>query len=528
MPAATQTLFTPSALLQARRMRQSLLQGLTGGSLAAALSGFEAGNLRQAAQLWELIATRDDVISSVKPKREKALARRSWEIVQEDNSPEADAQKEKLLAFWNSARAVNAYDRNERGGFSKLVKQMLSAVSYKYAAHHIVWKPGKDEIKAEFEFVPLSFFENTTGELRFCPTGLELAGEPLEPGQWMVTTGDGIMVAACICYLAKRNSWADWMVFSERFGIPGILGRTPASADSDAGRALVDAVTSISNDWAACLFGDDKKNGSTIELLEVKGGAASLPFPALIERVDRRLAAMWRGADLSSISSSSGQGTGASLQGDETALIEMDDALNVEETLEEVSNAVLRWYYGPNVKVKAYLKISVPAPEDLKLLIEAIKMLVSHGAPVSIEAALERLGFPIPKDGAELLRPPLDYSSSYSEAFKDGATDGSGFDLMNERSTQTNAILEDDAEFMREAAKLLAQASADDRAKLAKALQGVLSNPDELLFDSVREFIAALPQHIAANPAQVKAWERIIAAALVRGWASASPEKSNA
>lgn len=527
MPAATAPLFTPSALQQARRLRNSILAGLSGESLAAALAAFETGDIRRAVQFWEGMASRDDVIPSVKSKREKALARRSWEIIQEDDSAEAGEHKAKLFSFWNSVRAVNAYDRNEKGGFSRLVKQMLTAVSFKYAAHHIRWKPGKDEIKAEFEFVPLSFFENRTGELRFCPTGMEFDGEPLEPGQWMITSGDGLMMAACICYLAKRNSWADWMVFSERFGIPGIIGRTPAAADSPAGRALADAVASIANDWAACLFGDDKKNGSTVELLEVKGGASNLPFPLLIERVDRLLAMMWRGADLSSMSSSSGQGTGASLQAEETALIEMDDGLNVEETLEEVSLQVLQWYYGPNVTPRAYLKISVPAPEDLKLLISAIEMLVKHGAPVSVNAALERLGFPIPKDSEELLRPPLDYSSSYSEAFKSGATDGSGFDLMNQRGTQVNAALEDDAEFMREAAKLLAQASADDRAALAESLQTVLSNPDEMLFDSVREFVASLPQYIGSNPAQVKAWERIIAAALVRGWASAKPENSN-
>ena len=55
--------------------------------------------------------------------------------------------------------------------------------------------------------------------------------------------------------------------------------------------------------------------------LSTKG---ELPYPALVDRMDRAMASLWRGADLSTLSR--GQGLGASLQADEMAMLEQDDA----------------------------------------------------------------------------------------------------------------------------------------------------------------------------------------------------------
>ena len=501
-------------------MRANLLSGLSGETLGYALDMWERGDLRMAALFWQSMALRDDVIASVKAKREKALARRAWQIV--TSAPKgmeatAKEQQNKLKEFWSGITAVDAYDRNDRGAFSKLVRQMLTAVSYKYAAHHILWKPQADRVTAEFEFVPPHFFENRTGTLRFCPQGYETTGEQMPADEWMVTCGDGLMVSASIGYLCKRNALTDWLVFSERFGVPGVLGHTKHAAGTAGGNAMADAVESFSNDWNATIY-EDLGDGK-IELIQAQGGASNLPMPALIERVDRRIAALYRGADLSSISSTSGQGSGASLQGEETDLIEKDDALMVEEKLAEISLQVLRWYYGPDVVPYAHLKISVPTPEDQKMLIDAIKMLVDYGAPISINDCLEKFGFSPPELDAELLKAPLDYKSSYSNAFDSGATDGSGFDLMNERSAvQTNAQRDDDAAFVSQCIQLIAKARVEDQQPIARALKDCLAMPDAALMPALLAFNARLPDYITSDDAQVNAWHSVISSALLRGW----------
>ena len=480
-----------------RSVRGTMLRALSGESLASALDTFEAGNLRPAALLWQSMCERDDVLMSVKPKREKSVSRRDWQVLTSDDSPEATRQQEILTAFWNSIRVVDAYDLNQRGGFALLVRQMMRAVSFKYQVHHLVWQPSKDALTCTFESVPLQFFENLTGTLRHCPTGMEYEGTDLKQDEWLVTCGDGLMTAASIGYFCKRNALSDWMAFSDKFGMPGILARTSQGKDTPGGLAMAEAAESFGQDWAAVLYGDD--GSGKIELVEA-AGAAALPFPALIERVDRRIAALYRGADLSSLSSSSGQGTGASLQDGETDLIDQDDALSVSERLNEVEEIVLRWWFGPKVRVKAYLRLIVPQSEDLKLLITAVESLVKLGAPVAIADVLERFGFPTPKEGAELL--------------------GNNPALVNAATPQINASLNEDT-FLARAGRLLAVASREDRENLVGALREILSAPEGTQINALASFMEKLPDNIGQDAAQVRAWEVLLASALISGWEKA-------
>jgi phage gp29-like protein len=377
-----------------QRSRFNPLRSLTAQSLAMALEGFEAGDFRQAALLFETIAQRDDTIASVKAKREKSVSNRDWQILTSDNSPEALKQKEILETFWNNITATNAYDRNGIGGIDQLRRQMMECASYRYAIHHIVWKPTLGGITAEFESVPLWFFENRSGKLRFIKDGLGYTGEDMDETEWLVTKGDGLMVAGAIGYYAKRAALQDWLIFSQRFGMPGVLGRTNQAKDSDGGNAMEDAVNAFNNDWTATIFGDD--GSSKIELITAAGGASALPFPALIERMDRKLAALWRGADLSSMSAGTGAGDGASLQGGESDIIEADDARLISESLQQVERRVLEWHLGTGVKPLAYFQIILPQAEDMKLKLEAVKTLHGMGVKMSLSDLREAFGLPTP------------------------------------------------------------------------------------------------------------------------------------
>lgn len=488
-----------------------MLRSLSGESLASALDSFESGNLRPAALLWQGMTERDDVLMSVKPKREKSVSRRDWQVLTSDDSAEAKRQAEILTAFWNSVKVVDAYDLNQRGGFSLLVRQMMRAVSFRYQAHHLVWQPSKDALTCTFEAVPLQFFENLTGRLRHCPTGMEYEGQDLVADEWLVTCGDGLMTAASIGYFCKRNALSDWMAFSDKFGMPGILARTSQGKDTPGGMAMAEAAESFGQDWAAVLYGDD--GSGKIELVEATG-AAALPFPALIERVDRRVAALYRGADLSSLSSSAGQGTGASLQDGETDLIDQDDALSISERLNEVEEIVLRWWFGSKVQVKAYVRLIVPQSEDLKLLITAVESLVKLGAPVAIADVLERFGFPTPKAGAELL-------SASSPGFSPLSVTADGPARGTEQRTQEiNAELDEDT-FLARAGRLLSVASREDRENLVGGLREILSAPEGTQINALAAFMERLPDNIGQDAAQVRAWEVLLASALISGWESA-------
>ena len=147
------------------------IRSLTPKSLSKILDDFHAGRLKQAAMIWDAIEQRDDVLQGAIAKRKKSIARLDWEILTLDSSDEAMRQKVILEQFYNNLSCVNAFDENEHGGLSLLIHQMMDAVGKRYAVHELVFKPFKQDdtelLTAEFRFVPLFFFENEGGRLKF-------------------------------------------------------------------------------------------------------------------------------------------------------------------------------------------------------------------------------------------------------------------------------------------------------------------------------------------------------------------------
>jgi phage gp29-like protein len=396
------------ALRVLRQNKYNPLRTFTPERLVSILESWEIGNLRDGAMLFETIADRDDTIKSVKPKREKEVSQLDRQFVALPGSgEEGDAHRKILEDFWTNVRTVNAYDRNERGGFRRLVKQMMTSVSYRYAAHHIVWRPAgrtRGSLRATFEFVPLWLFENRTGTLRYLSNPWAQEGDLLDPSEWMITHGDGLMIACSIGYLAKRSAFNDWLVFSEKFSVPGVLGRTRAKKNSPEGIAMRDAVVSFGHDWKGVIYGDDGTHEKPIEIIQAAGNPSGMPMPAVVERVDRKFAALYRGADLSSMSSGqSSEGAGASLQGKEKDILLADDAETINETLAEVSRMVLEWHFGRGVEPLAKVELIVPGDEDDKFYLDSVTRLQKLGVRLSKDAVLDRLGLQEAADGEAAL-----------------------------------------------------------------------------------------------------------------------------
>ncbi len=391
--AKSQAIASAEAVRQYRRQRWNPLRTLSPETLTRALESFEYGDLREFAVLAETMAERDDTLKSVKPKREKATAHRDWNILKRKKSAAADRHQGILEDFWKNVRAENAYDRNERGGIRLLIKQMMSAVSYRYAPHHIVWQPEPGKLRATFEFVPLWFFENRTGKLRFIRDGVGIEGEEMDEREWMVTVGDGLMVACAILFLAKRYCMQDLLAFSEKFSMPGIVGATSAAKGSPEGLAMKAAVEAFGQDWTAVMYGVADPTKPPIHLIAPNGNPSAMPMPAVIERACRSMAALYRGNDLGSMSSKEGEGTGASLQAEETEILEADDCEMISETLRGIERQVIEWHDGKGTEPLAYIEIQPPVREDKQFLVTAMTFLSDKGVRLAKKDALERLGF---------------------------------------------------------------------------------------------------------------------------------------
>jgi hypothetical protein len=548
----------------ALRSRFNPLRNLTFPRLIRQLESFEAGYLQEAALTWDAQERRNIYLGNVAAKRKKAVARLPWEIRKMDDSRMATRQAEVLTEFWNSIRVSTVLQQDERGGLSLLIRQMMDAVGKRFAVHEIVWKPGA-ALQAEFHFCPLWWFENSTGKLRFLPEDGLLQGEEMADGEWLVTVGEGIMEGCSILDVLRGLPLKDWAAFSEKFGMPGVLGKTGAAVDSKEWKAMETAVQSLMNDWAAVASQSD-----TIELLETKSGGTNLPFPPLLEYCDRAIAARWRGADLSTISQGN-EGVGASLQGDDTDLILEDDAAMITEALNErVDRYVIEYVFGPETEIKAYFKLKGESEDeaattfkrelvkacladpalnavvanliDLKALFKEVAVPVDEDYIEPFLPVLTRQGYPVNGNtildsegdivGGDMERAPANGDEETGQPGADEepiqAANQKPAALVNTlpRSgpSPNPSALRGAARFSRSARSDLAVATRNTFKPLAERLQAVfrIENPLEqrvALQELLRDF-PALEQTMNASPngpANTEALEQAIASAFLNG-----------
>ncbi|HEV8542362.1 MAG TPA: DUF935 family protein [Verrucomicrobiae bacterium] len=408
----TNSVITANDMKRAKRWRFNPLSHLQIDSLARHLDAFEAGYLREAAAIWDALEQRDDLLRGVIAKRKKSVARYGWTVLPKDALAPADAAEAKRHAaalefFYSNLECENAVDASERGAFKLLARQMMDAVGKKYAVHEIVWRAGKSDgagatgstnrrfVTAKFRFVPLAFFENTVGRLRFLENEGATEGRELEPGAWLVTAGDGLMIASSVAWMVKNIALNDWLKCSERNGTPGLRGISAAARDSDEWNALERSLADLL-DGRAIIHG----TSDDVRVIDLFAGG-NIPFPQLVERIDRMLAALWRGADLSTISRD--RGYGASLQEKETFALEEDDAGMLTETLNRyIDQWVIRYVFGEDVEPLARVQVLVTPREWTSSDLQIDEFLIRHGAPVSIQATLNRYGRALPKPGEKV------------------------------------------------------------------------------------------------------------------------------
>jgi hypothetical protein len=354
--------------------------------------------------MWQQLEQRDDLLRGVIAKRKKSVARYGWTVLPKPNISPRDAKMAKAHAetleyFYNHLRCENAVDGAEIGGFKLLARQMMDAVGKKFAVHEIVWRQLEDAsgthrrfVSATFRFVPLGFFENTAGRLRFLEADGAMEGRDLEPGAWMVTVGDGLMSASATAWMFKNIAMNDWLRCSERNGTPGLRGVSASARDSEEWQALEQALADL-QDGKAVVHG----TGEDIRVIDLLPGG-NIPFPALVERIDRMLAALWRGADLSTLSRD--RGYGASLQEKEGYALEEDDAEMLTETLNRyVDEWVIRYVFGEDAQPLAGVRVLVTPREWTSSDLQIDEFLIRHGAPVSVQETLNRYGRALPKPG---------------------------------------------------------------------------------------------------------------------------------
>ena len=484
-----------SAVASEQRTKYNALLGADPDRLIAAITAFDAGSLGTLARMIEAYELRDDKMKTGSMKMKAAVARCDYSVMPlEGFEKDARATRhvECLKRFWSSVRATDAFKRNERGGFALLAKQMMDAQSYGFAVHELVWTPlASGELGCTFVKVPLWHFENHTGELRFLKSANDYEGEQMREGEWLVSTGDGVGIAAALCACIKRMSLADWLVFSERCGMPLLHGTTGAAFGSEQWNNLNAALAAIGRDTRVLTDLNSK-----IEAIPL-GGGASTPFPPLVEWADRAIAALYRGADLSTMSRGD-DAVGASVQEGETSILEQDACNRLSDALhEQIDRFVIRYVFGEEPLARIWIEpISKP---DVDTDIKVDEHLARLGVKLSKREALQRYGRTEAEDDNDALELRETPPQGGFAGFANEATPKPAPKPLANRLQ--NAPGNSDAQGeVADAPALLGpflRALADDCKPLAKEVEDILKNPTP---EKAKELLAKLPDMCPSDP----------------------------
>lgn len=513
-----------------RRTTDNPISSISFRKLGRQLADFKMGALRDFALTAEAIEERDDVLAGVIPKAKAAVARHGFEVCVLERIPagmekDAERQKEALEHFYNNLRATSAMEPDELGGFSLLVRQIMDAKAKRYSCHHIVWKPDRTGglYSAEFIHVPLWFFENRTGPMRFVRSafGYGLDGEAMDPGAWLVSVGDGLMRACAAVWAFKRAGIHAWVNYCEKHGFPMILGKTAAAKGTADWDAMVEAVRSVGEDFSAVV-----NESAKIELVKAEG-AGQIPHPPLVERMDRALARLWRGNDLGTMSRD-GQATGSNPQEGETNLLDLDAAVWVSETLQlKVDRLVLDYVFGEGTPALAYVKIKSAPKKETDLDLKVDEFLLRNGHPISKKQAAERYNRPLPPpEETELLKAPAPPPQGAPFGMPGAPMAGSQLDRALNEAVRAAAT---DAAFRAKSAREIIAAKVKAFAPLRARLEEIAGIEDEAAQDAalvkLKADLPSLAKSVGVTPEEVEAWVNAIGPKLVAGAVESAQSK---
>ncbi len=185
-----------------------------------------------------------------------------------------------------------------------------------------------------------------------------------------------------------------------------------------------DAVTNFGQNFSAVVYGADGSIKEPISLVQVGGSTRNnMPFPALIDRMDRAMISLWRGADLATMSRGGAERSiGASVQIDESEILLRDDADSISETLNIYVDRFVLWQLFGVDRGLAYIELKAPESDDVVNDLKVDELLLNAGARLGEKERLAYYGRP-QFDPTDL---PLHEVSRVTERITPGGAGGAG------------------------------------------------------------------------------------------------------
>lgn len=233
-------------------------------------------------------------------------------------------------------------------------------------------------------------------------------GEALEPYKFIMHTPrsksgsvwrNGLARLVAVMYMLKSFTVRDWWAFAEVFGVPVRVGKYGANASEDDITTLINAIGRIASDAGAVI-----PESMKIDLIETaKGNGGNTLFENMARWCDEQTSKAVLGQTMTADDGSSQ--AQANVHNEVRIDIAKWDARQLEASINEYlikPYVILNW--GEQARYPK-VRIKVPEPEDLKILVDSLKPMIESGLKVSAQEVREKFGLREPANDEEVLVP---------------------------------------------------------------------------------------------------------------------------
>ena len=385
----------------------------------------ESGGL--GVKLYDEIA-RDAHAGSVLQTLYLSVIGKEWEVV-----PAGADKKKKHTGNWETrekkiARFVE--DALGKCNFDQMRLELLQAYLYGYYGAEVMWKTdhnGDVIIDRFFGKHPRRLSFTLDREPRLLTIQNMIEGEPLPDRKFLIFTygdsdnpyGKGLGQKLWFPLWFKKHGVKFWVIFLEKFGMPTIVGKFPASKKGERAK-LLEAIAAIQSETGVVIPED-----MALEFLEA-ARSGKVSYGEMCEYMDRQISKAVLGQNLTTDISEKGSYSAAQVHEDVMQLI----VEAVADLLDAYLNKTLiRWLVDYNFSgVTEYPRFVTQAGKkpDLESLSKVHKTVgIDMGLPITHAFLYETYNIPEPEEGEEVIeRPALQAMLPASQEDEDGDDDG--------------------------------------------------------------------------------------------------------
>ncbi|MBU0665358.1 MAG: DUF935 domain-containing protein [Proteobacteria bacterium] len=472
----------------------SVASGLTPMGMAVLLQNAASGDAHAYLTLAEEMEERDLHYACELGKRKLAVAGLPVKVESYSDSP-FDVQL---------ADEVRALVR--RPNFKGLCKDLLDGLGKGYAAVEIIWDRSRSWQPKEYKWRDPRFFRfdmETRSELRLLDEADTFEGIPLAPYKFMVhhpkiksglPIRGGLARLAAWSWLCKNYTIKDWMAFAEVYGMPLRIGKYQAGALTEDINVLKMAVANLGTDAAAVI-----PESMLIELIERKSTGGETVFQVLADWFDAQISRGILGQTATT------QGTPGKLGSDEAQSevrkdIRDDDAGQLAETIgRDLIKPFIDLNYGPQENYPQLILSEIESV-DIAAISDSLAKLIPLGLKVEQSVVRDRLGWPDPAEGAELLELRMTNDES---GMKGGTGENPGVAANRELPAGQGETV-DEISALFELAKTLTAGPASELIDAAEELLNTVESLEEFRDRLIDLYAASDPERLAEIMARLE------------------------